>query len=462
MKSLGMTAGNDNDLIQIIVIHLDNSTVLRMCDRVGGIELTNTYTGDELCKDSLRTNKSFNLNDGGGSGEVGVIDFIISGLSSNAIINDAWDDFYPNTDFVLNGSKIQYGVAWEGATTDADITWLEDYYVHDYEVVDMSLVIFGLERMKESTIPFYVVQKELEDGVSYWENAVESSYGEPIPILFGDWSFFLPQASDETIVKLRLAPTLNVDRYNLIYIVACHEIYETVTSSSIGSGEQVYKYLSELDTCVLLTPDNGAVVNDFYGSWSRLLSNSFSSGDQVLGEIWLHPKTVGWKSEVVDISNVFTAGEHIVLDTGVTAGFRLDEQSENSILGTLSSSSAHITLIITYASFDSNSADVKLHWWNEQRGGYSGIWATYNTVAQTSVDFDFGATTTYKTTPNLPWTLSELSDLSFLIKNDSGGSQKMELHNVYLHLQNIILHRILPERKKIKVQFPHVRLQLRL
>lgn len=225
MLDIKQTPGDDKDLIWIVRITLDE-TVLRFAFHPSGsITLSgNVYTAGIIEDSSLTLPSKRVYLDGN---QIGTVNNIF--VSLNRWAGHYVNDYFPATDKpYLVSRKIEIGFCWVGATLESQITWLETYTVEDQEAEYNKLGLFCTEESELELIdlPFYSIQKEFDDGISFFESAPDENYGRALPIVYGSL------LRNESIFDNRMEPIYSplaecilVDKENYEYAVASHKLY---------------------------------------------------------------------------------------------------------------------------------------------------------------------------------------------------------------------------------------------
>ena len=226
MLTLNQAVGNNSDTIWVIKINTSTPIYISTRD----LALDTTFDGKALSFDSPIGNISFNssIKEGGGTGSVTSFGFSISRYVDNTSLDGFFNEFYPATSGVYLSSQIvQLGVCWVGADADSDITWLFRGRIVDcqYEQRRLNITVFQESEITNKEVPYYSVQKDFDNGISYYTDAPEDTYGKTIPIVYGD----LAQTSLPPYVR-RFTPIIRVGENK--YPISSHRNYNPYGGSS--------------------------------------------------------------------------------------------------------------------------------------------------------------------------------------------------------------------------------------
>lgn len=223
------TASSGSDVISIDNLKLrkyDNITYIATRD----INLDNNYSGKILNKENNISQIDFTstIEPSGGAGAVSSFSFSISRYISEANLDGFFNEYYPSIDggFIV-GRVVDFGIVWAGATTDAKITWLFRARVIDYNYAQriLTLTCFQDSEITNKELPFYDIQDMFDNGVSYFPDAPEDSFGKTIPIAYGD----LDQSPSLPPYVNRFMPTVRVA--DNMYLITSHLNYNAYDPS---------------------------------------------------------------------------------------------------------------------------------------------------------------------------------------------------------------------------------------
>ena len=312
MITLNDTALNDNQVVWVFRL-ITNSTTIYFGSEL--IQLNSTYSGDVILKDSLQSvEKYIDLSQGGGIGEIGSLRLSLARFSGNSDIDGFLDEFYPNNSEYLVPATLQMGIVWQGAQNDADITWLYKFYVHSYsyQYESIDLECFEIDELESIELPYYTVQKDYDNGISYYDNAPEDVYGKHIPMVYG--SFSLNEGANYQSPTYAFLPTLLVEQEKQTYLISYNRL-SVLTN--------LYKYESQFDTKMRIYGLAGGTsitsINTTHaGSYITLVNTA----GNIYGDIELHPKVVTENSDYNSIKNLidFSSSSYLTIAAGNKAG----------------------------------------------------------------------------------------------------------------------------------------------
>ena len=121
-------------------------------------------------------------------GEISTVTFTFSRYTDNTFINTFFNEFYPATaGLVLVAMDVEVGLIWDTGTTESQITWLHKYNIEEYQYNDsqINLVCSEFSDFEFFDLPYYEVQDEFDNGMSYFIDAPNNSLGKSIPIVYG-------------------------------------------------------------------------------------------------------------------------------------------------------------------------------------------------------------------------------------------------------------------------------------
>lgn len=457
MLTLGMTAGDDNSAIWVLKIELDASTL-----RYATTSITlssNLYTGERLLLEndySLQLGKnSIDVTTIEGLASIQTISFSIANWSSTYI-----DDFFPTTSQpYLSSRRVSLGVVWTGATTESEITWLFEGYVYQYNYRPNAIDITCLEYadFENVLLPYYKVQKDINDSISYFPNAPTEQFGQPLPILYGSFNIV---SFDYFLYRLAPAVCTNLETYQ--FVPAWHKCKTTVSNISadtIGeytfNGYEVFRYISEMDNFLIMKPSAGSLINAEFG-YGVSLWGSKAKGDTIYGAMVLALPNAGSESDTTDIKNLFDSDTATYVELADTeqVTVKLGYDTTSGQIGLLGGTSTDISFLVFWQSDNGGNRQITLQYYNPSlpTPAYSSITSAGTTTATGGTfvtrSLQIGGTTTVKISGDLPWSLEEINNLEFVATNTSGAgatSGAIRIGRAYLTLQNMVLSRILPK-----------------
>jgi hypothetical protein len=290
------------------------------------------------------------------------------------------------------------------------------------------------DELASKQLPYYTVQKDVDNGISCFANAPDDAYGQAIPILYGTSGSF-----DLTINKYTLWPTVRISNFNVEYIATSH-ICTVVGSSGL------YKYIESADTVMVLSGAASSYINSRRG-YKYSLNNRAQT---VLGEIFIQPK-INVGDSYADIGEEAFDDNLDTYDTIAiddTVAFQLGSKVTNSDLGDLSGVATDVNFYILWSSDDVYTQTIKMQLFNPNLiGGSTGYRTgfyedlTDSTIKSThysfgNANYDYGANPRCASDVST-WDLDELRQQYFTVWNKNTNSAAVRIYNAYLHIQNI-------------------------
>lgn len=447
MITINDTALEDNQLIFILRITLDSST-LRYATT--GITLSgNLYSDTQLLRVEFSTlqsiSKNIDIYNGGGVGSLSAFEFSLSNYSGKYIEN-----FYPSTsqDY-LSARKVEVGFLWVGATTEAEITWIGNYYVNGVSNEPNKITCFCIElsdiEIKE--LPYYEVQKEFNNGVSYFPKAPKESLGLSIPIVYGDFTTGaqVPTYLTTTMDIATLSPCIPVYNIKNMFVSASHQCH-TTASAIIGNITAVlYKYIPGL-ACYMAVY-NKTISVDAY-------TNTIVGHTQTLSNVRGSVSLKGFlRTKLVETADQSDVDESNAIDIDITnyaeidnteqIGLRCPGTASISEVGIISDAAAgNITIGYEMTAGDATQRGYNLKYRNIALGTPADGTSSNSTFITSGTAYhNFGTSTTAKKDTEA-WTIEELSGLDYILTNTTGTSHIIRVHYAYLQISNITVYSI--------------------
>lgn len=435
-------AGDSIAIDNLKLRKLDNIVYLSTRD----INLTNNYSGQLLNKNNYISEIPFNstILEGGGTGSVTSFNFSISRYVSDTNLDGFINEFYPSTDggFIV-GRVIDFGLCWIGATADTDITWLFRGRVIDYTYLQRQLnfVVFQESELTNKEIPYYTIQKTFNNGVSYYLNAPTENYGINIPIVYG--SFNLTSLPFD--IK-QFSPSPCIDKRYLMFIQASHKLY---SQNHPGYTNSLFRYIDGLDTYMIMIPDNGTSTNNNYLSKVQLYAQTRAANESIYGTLYLVPKGIGQTSDINDIEDILndTDTTYVVVNDADELGLKLASGSSGDI-GALGQLPGDFVFSVEWQSTNGDQRQISLKGYNEALSSpaYVGSISENTTLSGAGwelTELQLGNYTSNKSNANLPWTIEEVCNMSYVALNNSGAggavSGDINIRSAYVRLINIII-----------------------
>lgn len=439
MKTLAMTPQDDNQINWLFEIQLDSTTV-RLALR--DITLTNHWDGDVININQRNASVEGNeLITTGGISVLGQTQLIINSITNHSSFNSWFNDFYPNNSVYLIGRKVRIGIVWMNATSDSQITWLDEMNIinYSYSGWQTNLTLSNNSEFTNNYLPKFKVQKIYDDGVSYYTK--EDAQDKILPLVYGE--FIDTNGISSLVWETKLAPSVLTDGRYLQYKFAYHKCH-SITSSVDCRLYQLLEGISNFMTLISYNPTattDGIKVNDWSGAYHELSSLSRTAPDgQILGTLYLLKFSASGKSTIYDLSNIQDddSTNYVVLSPGDRVGVIFEGNVSSSDIGVLSAVNNNTRLTCGFYPPSSN-CDIDIKYYNDNTGYSTGVTYTITTSGNPGI-YNFGAdlSGTGKSAP--PFTIEELMQFEYTIENV--GS--VDLHLRYI---NIIVEHIFSKRK---------------
>ena len=343
-----MTAGVDNEIVWLIRITRDNTTW-----KFATKDITlssNLWDGKALAINNNRYSigefgKTINVPYRSMIGDISSISFSFIRYGANTFINDFFNEFFPATSgVVLIATNVEVGIVWDGATSENDITWLYEYNIDTYQYDDVIINLNCTEGIdyQYSNIPYYKIQKEYDNGVSYFTNAPEENYTLSIPIVYGDYTLTANEGITRNIVS-SLAKTLIIDQTTFKAIIASHEcssnadVYQYAYSLRVKHSVDSFDFQTTPGTPI----QTSAKTTSYAGTTFTLLEDDLGT---ITGGLVIYPKLKGVFSDTGTFSFDKLLGlEPYRLNGGASYGngervaFRFEAYESSPMLGEFNS-----------------------------------------------------------------------------------------------------------------------------
>lgn len=280
MLTLNDTPLNDNQAR--FVVKIESDTAIYLSNYLDGITLSSVlYDGVPLVKNSLQDNgKSIDISNGGGIGNIQAFQLQIARYQTNTELNEFFNDLFPATGKqYLIARPISIGFCWEGATTAGEITWFFYGYIDEYSYNADTITLLCLEysELENVELPYYKVQKDFDNGISYFPEAPEENIGKSIPIVYGD----LSQSESLLPYVDKFLPVVRVGENK--FVISSHKNY----NSYVGSvDDRLFEYISEYDLMLGLTEYN------YVHREGITYAENTSSPLRIDGKLFIYPHTM--------------------------------------------------------------------------------------------------------------------------------------------------------------------------
>ena len=282
MITFNQTANDDRYLITVIRINLDAGGVLYFSDTIDKITLDGIdFDGKVILQDSLSAiTKDIDVVNGGSIGQVGNFSLGIARYNSYSGVSNFHEDFYPATNKPLLTSKtIEVGVVWSGATTLSQITWLDYYCMEDYQYNDtqMFLTCIAYDELTSVELPYYTIQNDSDNGISYYTESDEDTKGQIVPIIYGNALAGIDIINNKTTEF----PVIQIGKTKK-YIAASHVCYNVNGAYQFSLS----KYLPSVKRYSSLGNGGLNITNTRDG---LKFSHSPTVGDDLVQSVYLRP-----------------------------------------------------------------------------------------------------------------------------------------------------------------------------
>ena len=410
------------------------------------LSLNNTYDNKVLQFDD-RISDINEFMDVQGSGSIaGVSSFIITITRHNA--NTKYDgffnEFFPDEEGgIIIARDIEVGMVWDNASTDTEITWLMRGRVIDYRYTPATMIITILQstEIDSRPLPFYTVQKDFNNGVSYFTNAPDGNYGLPLPIVYGAFNLYI---DTKALFRPLFAPLVLVEKHKLQYVAATHKL-ETDNMSS-GGASNVFRYLDGIKTLMTMICLNGSSTNNDIRALVTTFDSLNSSDNVVLGTINIRPTLPGTNNDITTYDNLINDDNTDEITLTPLQEVALQIEGSETNIGIISSATGSVTIraVISDSSPADASTDTSLHFWNPKfNNGAGGYGSTTGGLGWNTGDgdkliiTDFSTFFTSRDISDEPWRATELFDLEYIIRALTTYTNKYK--ELWLRIDKIVV-----------------------
>lgn len=458
MITLNQTAGDNNETIWVLKINtstpiLVSTKALTIAD---ADENVITYDGQALNRNNYISDITQNstVQGGGGTGSVSSYSFSISRYVNNTSLDGFFDEFYPNGTEYLTSKIVDLGIVWAGATLDTDITWLFRGRVIDYsyEQRQLNLTVFQESEISNKEIPYYSIQKDFNNGVSYYPNAPKESIGIDIPIVYGSFNIFNPVPNTTTGAKagIALTPAYLVDPSKLEYIICSHQV-KTISwnqHGKTGDTNLLFKYLSGVDNYMMCFK-----VGDSASSYSNsVVKYSFSfmfTISRIYADLYIQLTQVSGittQSDVIDAIDddptTYSQIDRFEITATNSIALNIEGNESTSNVGYFKSDAGSISVIFAIKLEDDSTGNYRIGITNNTLATPASVdTGTVSMAGSTILEkvADLSGVTSIKQSTTLPWTIEELSDLEYNVINFGANTvgKKINVYYGYLKIINI-------------------------
>lgn len=432
MRSIAATIGMDKNVVWIIKISLDSSTIYL---KDAGTNLTlegTTFDSYVIQKDSIdEVFSGIDIENGGSIQQVSNFAFRVVKNNNCTGLSNFIEDLYPATSkpYIVS-RKVELGMCWNDATTLSQINWLYEYYVQGYSVEADTILLNCEEKDELSTIelPYYAIQDDTDDGISYFASAAEDSYGQPIPILYGS-----PCIGGSGLVPTkRLLPLLNIDEAKLFFIVASHACHAVCSDG----GDYINSYKEKVKAYLGFYCANQTTSNLVSGTQIQFATNY---ADYFKRRIYFEYQMVGQINEATNPYNVFTGDltnyATISPITNNILAIRFKDLSVSDIAGDFSNCKVYVNVYWASATAGQATMQIGVYKGSSTPTYTSNYTTTGTTPATTTVEIE-------RRLPNniitnmVPVSLEDILISERIVKNV--GIAGIRIYSVYLSITEIL------------------------
>jgi len=258
MITIKGTKGNDKDLIIFVELYTDAETFYFSSLPVS---ISGKTFIQAISKGSLTSiEKNFNISCGGNIGTVSSFDLAIARYNNELDVID----IAPSTIGIqLENRLVRVGFSWVGITDYANINWINDFIIVDYSYNSDTIIISCIDIVEEkyTELPKFTIQKDLDDGFSYFPKAPENILGQTIPIVYGVFDYESGIDKSEVIGDMRNNDHVTAPEKTPKIKIYPIETYKYIASQDIIKfTKRKYRYKNTLvtpatlDANVELTP----------------------------------------------------------------------------------------------------------------------------------------------------------------------------------------------------------------
>lgn len=239
--------------------------------------------------------------------------------------------FKPSTSGVdIIGRYIDVGIVWSTATTESQISWLNRFYIEDMSV-DYDEITFSLIDPRELDfvmLPPFTIQKDSDDGISYYPDAPNDAVGKVIPIVYGKFSTNYDTNELGYGSFEERSPCIVVNSTTAKAIISCH-VCEEIRISTVP---YLWRYISGVD-CYLRMTNSVAGSNAYENSAYHSSISIMNDTDAIIGRLVIPLRQVGQGSEVTDFpetingnpSEYYSLAENTVIGLGIEGSVSTEE-----------------------------------------------------------------------------------------------------------------------------------------
>jgi hypothetical protein len=460
MRTLNQTPGNDNEIVWIYILEMDSGT-----KKYASEDITlsgNAYDGSVISRNSIKAiSKMVNISQGGGLGSIGNSQFSIPRDNTDSLTQDFINSFFPSTGEELITSRyFTIGIVWSGATYETEITYLQSFYIENqgssYYLMDYPLA--ETAELDTIQLPPYKIQKDDDDGISYFPKATDDVLGQAMYIYYGDYSLYTSYIERRTNQMKGYAEAVSIDDTNAIFNVCCHEC-KSIWDNDTNNNMNMLKYISGIEYYMIISysdTSSGATsyTNNFFGHTITMLANAYVG--ELLGDLVFQLKEF-YPNQVVNtnVDNIVDADETNYTAIGSSAGATLlgnrvglkpNATTNNSEVGypQLGAPNAKIQMLVESA--DASSLEVSVL---KQDPAGSGVGSQGHVITtQSIISYDFNATS------GEPDSIDQIfrSYYELLVADLYSPERFANVYNIWLELTDITIYGLTKSVRKYKLR----------
>ena len=469
---VNFTTYNDSDFRVIIKLTLDDS-IIRITNKADISLDGNIYSSNVLKKDSIRLSDEILDNVMNGSiMPMSYCSFAISQYTDH--FNNFTNTLYPASgNIYLVNRVVDLGFCYSNSSSETEVFWYKQYYITkiDREKDYCNIQCYEIDEYYNKYIPSILIQKDIDDGLSYFPNAPEENLGKALPIVYGDFyddpfeRFDYPGWKNQVNMTglYRFIPAIQVDTVVDKFIIASHKMYSTPIDGETYATSILYKYLENFKTYMMvnrswLNPVEATTVNDSLG-YNITLRGNANTG--VYGSTYIKLATNGIDTANVNLTqlNDDDYDNYIEIGGQQTLQLTLGGSDSTDSFGVISSNSPGDVQIYFFLSASYSTRNVTIGYYNasEQANGLS---STFDVTETPSVGtIGFGDNATGKAS-GLPWTIESLSGLEFYVaNNDIQSANTIRLYGCFLRVSAklfSITTKIIPGTRRVKLNMARI------
>jgi hypothetical protein len=431
------------------VLKINTPTPIYLATR--DLSLDSTFDGQVLNYDNYLTDLSYesSIRESGGTGAVTNFSFSVSRHVSNTSLDGFFNEFYPATSGVyLSSVIVQIGICWVGATADTDITWLFSGRVisYDFEQRRLNVTVFQESEITNKEIPYYAVQKDFNNGISYFTFAPQESYGMTIPIAYGDLTLGMPTPAfvDTKFTYSNLSPCIKISKSKDGYISASHKVFGTVGTDAgwDTTDAVVFYYISELSAYMAVYNRDASADSyaNTYAGHIQYLQNTRGL-ENLRGLLRVKLTEISKYSDVeIDETVDIDESNYVEIDDGEIYAVKMGGQPSTGSIGNLSNFLNSDISVHFYVSNDgSGTYDLAIDYYNTTVASPAGTSTSESVSTAEDKYHSFGTSTTAKKDAEA-WTIEELAALDYRLTNNSGtGGNKIRVYYAFVEMTNIFV-----------------------